>query len=70
MAIEIDKAKCTGCGLCVDACSLEALAALELTDGIAVVDPELCVECGACIDACPVEAIFFPLEWIEDNRGS
>jgi NAD-dependent dihydropyrimidine dehydrogenase PreA subunit len=49
---------------------LEALAALSLTYGIAVVDPELCIECGACIDACPVEAIFFPLEWIEGNRES
>jgi ferredoxin len=65
MAIEIDKTKCDGCGLCIDACALEALAALSLIDGMLVVDSELCVECGTCIDVCQPDAIFFPLDWAQ-----
>lgn len=57
MAVEIDETKCTGCGSCVEACSLEAMA---VSDGKAMADPELCVECGVCADACPAEAIWFP----------
>jgi NAD-dependent dihydropyrimidine dehydrogenase PreA subunit len=57
MAVQVDESTCTGCGSCVDACSVEALA---LVDDIAVVDPDLCVECGVCIDECPAEAISFP----------
>jgi NAD-dependent dihydropyrimidine dehydrogenase PreA subunit len=57
MAVQIDESKCTGCGSCVDACSMEALA---LSDDIAVVDPDLCVECGVCVDECPAEAISLP----------
>jgi NAD-dependent dihydropyrimidine dehydrogenase PreA subunit len=57
MAVKIDKEKCTGCGSCVEVCSVEALS---LVDNLAVVDPDLCVECGVCVDECPVEAISLP----------
>jgi ferredoxin len=56
MAVQIEETKCTGCGSCVEICSVEALT---LIDGIAVIDPNLCVECGVCIDECPVETISF-----------
>lgn len=54
MAIQIDKDKCTGCGTCVEVCSLDAIT---LKDGIAEVDSESCAECGTCVEECPVEAI-------------
>ncbi len=57
MAVQIDEAKCTGCGSCADACSLEALA---VNDGVTVADSELCVECGVCVDACPAGAMSLP----------
>lgn len=63
----IDEQKCTGCGSCVDVCSVEALS---LVDNTAVVDPDLCVECGACIDACHMDAISFALDWVESDGES
>ena len=49
MAVNIDKAKCTGCGDCVDVCPVEALS---LENGKAVVNDE-CIDCGVCVDECP-----------------
>ena len=56
MAAEVDKDKCTGCGLCVDVCPVEAIS----IDEIAVVDGDLCTDCGSCVDECPNEAITIP----------
>ena len=54
MAAKIDSEKCTGCGVCVDVCPLEAIS---LNDGIAVIDEDSCTECGLCVDECPNDAI-------------
>jgi electron transfer flavoprotein alpha subunit/NAD-dependent dihydropyrimidine dehydrogenase PreA subunit len=51
--INLDKEKCTGCGLCKQACPF---GAIEIVEKIANIG-EKCTLCGACIDACPVEAI-------------
>jgi NAD-dependent dihydropyrimidine dehydrogenase PreA subunit len=53
MAINIDDAKCTGCGQCVDACPASALA---LENDKAKVNDE-CLDCGVCADECPNEAL-------------
>lgn len=53
MAAIVDGKKCTGCGICEDACPQEAIT----VDGVASVDADLCTECGACVDACPNDAI-------------
>ncbi|MCX6876661.1 MAG: glycyl-radical enzyme activating protein [Verrucomicrobia bacterium] len=48
------KAKCLGCGTCVEHCPRDAL---RLTpDGI-VTDPELCDLCGICAAGCPTKAM-------------
>lgn len=53
--IEIDEAKCTGCGRCVDACHEGVIA---LVHGKAkVVRPSFCDGLGSCIPACPQGAI-------------
>lgn len=44
---------CTGCGSCVDACPVEAIA----LDDVAEVNPDECIDCGACVDVCPVNCI-------------
>jgi heterodisulfide reductase subunit A-like polyferredoxin len=54
MAAKVDTGKCTGCGLCVEACSFEAI---KIADDIAVVDEVACVECGVCVGQCPNDAI-------------
>ncbi len=45
---------CTGCGICVDSCPMEAIA---LVEGKAVIDREICIDCTACAYDCPFEAI-------------
>ena len=57
MAIQIDQEKCTGCGLCVDICPLEAIS---LENDKAKVDKGTCTECGQCVDECPNKAISIP----------
>jgi NAD-dependent dihydropyrimidine dehydrogenase PreA subunit len=53
--IEIDEAKCNGCGQCVSACSE---GALQLIDGKArVVAETYCDGLGACIGECPQGAL-------------
>ena len=53
--IEIDEAKCDGCGLCISAC---AEGALKLVDGKArVVSDTFCDGLGACLGECPQGAL-------------
>ncbi|WP_406657221.1 4Fe-4S binding protein [Methanolobus sp. ZRKC2] len=55
MTAIVDKDLCTGCGVCVDSCPVEAIS--MNSEDLAVVDPETCVDCGDCVEICPVEAI-------------
>ena len=53
--IQIDRAKCNGCGLCMDACHE---GALKLVDGKAMlVSDSYCDGLGACLPQCPADAI-------------
>ncbi len=45
---------CLGLGSCQKACGF---GAIEIIDGIAVVDKEKCVACGQCVSACPKHLI-------------
>jgi ferredoxin len=47
---------CLGCGVCVDACVLDALAIDDETDQV-VVEPDKCIGCGVCTFACPEETL-------------
>ncbi|MBN2534419.1 MAG: 4Fe-4S binding protein [Spirochaetales bacterium] len=53
MAAKVDKEMCTGCGICVDACPLEAIT---IENEIAVISDD-CSECGVCENNCPNNAI-------------
>jgi NAD-dependent dihydropyrimidine dehydrogenase PreA subunit len=55
---EVDSNTCTGCGICLPACNVQAVA-LEAgeTEKVAVVRRELCLGCGACPAACPQGSI-------------
>jgi Fe-S-cluster-containing hydrogenase component 2 len=52
--MQVDLEKCTGCGECLDACSVEAISLIE---GKAAIDVDICLSCGACAPACPAGAI-------------
>ncbi|NLW22427.1 MAG: RnfABCDGE type electron transport complex subunit B [Tissierellia bacterium] len=45
---------CLGCGTCKDVCEFDAI---EIVDGVAVVDKDKCVACKKCIDVCPKKII-------------
>lgn len=55
--INIDKEKCNGCGLCVNACHEGAIA---MVDGKAeLIRDDYCDGLGDCLPACPTGAITF-----------
>ncbi|MEJ2512819.1 MAG: CoB--CoM heterodisulfide reductase iron-sulfur subunit A family protein [Anaerolineales bacterium] len=59
----VDPEKCTGSGLCLDACLYEGALSLETfeengtTVKRAIVTPANCSGCGACVGVCPNHAI-------------
>ncbi len=62
MGIEIIKAKCTGCGLCLNECPVEAI---RLVEGCAAIDEDVCTLCTACVSVCPYHAIRFEMPHME-----
>ncbi|MFX0075745.1 MAG: FAD-binding protein [Candidatus Hermodarchaeota archaeon] len=60
--INVDKEKCTGCGLCEKACPF---GAIKIVDKIAIIGDE-CTLCGACVDQCNVAAIIIQRKKIEE----
>ncbi|MFX0060038.1 MAG: FAD-binding protein [Candidatus Heimdallarchaeota archaeon] len=60
--INVDKEKCTGCGLCEKACPFGAII---IVDKIAKIGDE-CTLCGACIDQCNVGAITIQRKKVKD----
>ncbi|NFG39791.1 4Fe-4S dicluster domain-containing protein [Clostridium botulinum] len=55
--IKIDENKCTGCGLCVDACHEDAIG---LINGKAqLLRDDYCDGLGDCLPSCPTNAISF-----------
>ncbi len=60
---EVNQDKCTGCGLCVEACPIEGaitMKEVETDGGVekrAQVNPALCTGCGICVGACPENAV-------------
>ena len=45
---------CTGAGSCVRVCEFDAI---NIINGVAVVDEEKCVSCGKCVTECPKNLI-------------
>jgi uncharacterized pyridoxamine 5'-phosphate oxidase family protein/NAD-dependent dihydropyrimidine dehydrogenase PreA subunit len=46
-------AKCTACGLCIDACPVDVIS----EDDVYRIDGSHCLECGRCAEVCPEDAI-------------
>ena len=53
--VEIDENKCTGCGLCAEACHEGAIV---MSEGVAkLIRDDYCDGLGDCLPACPADAI-------------
>ncbi|MBI2916362.1 MAG: glycyl-radical enzyme activating protein [Chloroflexi bacterium] len=53
-------AKCTGCGLCIEACPLRALQLVQDPEGNGAgvqIDRSRCQPCQACVASCPDDAL-------------
>ncbi len=60
---EIRDEKCTGCGKCVNACPVEAMALVSSNHPHhpswkkALLDEDRCLGCGICVRSCPIKCI-------------
>lgn len=55
VTLELDEAKCTGCGTCLEVCPH---AVFQMNSRHAEIrDRDACMECGACSRNCPFAAI-------------
>jgi ferredoxin len=52
---QIDPKTCTGCGICIEKCPIEAISLNE--DNRAIVDDKRCIGCGVCAHFCPEGAV-------------
>jgi ferredoxin len=52
----VDAEACTGCGICLDVCPVDAIV---VVDRVATISDD-CTGCGACVDECPNGALSFP----------
>jgi electron transfer flavoprotein alpha subunit/NAD-dependent dihydropyrimidine dehydrogenase PreA subunit len=62
--LNIDKEKCTACGLCVKVCPFDAM---HLIDQKAEAD-EKCTLCGACLKVCPVDALSIERKRVDPSK--
>ena len=58
MITDVNKTKCTGCGICVDLCNMDVLR-LDTSNGKAYIAyHEDCMTCFECALNCPEDAIY------------
>ena len=64
---------CLGCGTCKDVCEF---GAVEIVNGLAVINKDKCVACGRCIEECPknlIELVPYSADYIvkcnNKNKG-
>jgi len=53
---KVDIEACTGCGLCMKRCQVDAIV-LKGTPKKAVIGETRCIGCGLCVTTCPADAI-------------
>ena len=56
LRMQVDRAKCIGCGQCAKKCPMEAATLVERR---AQICQHNCIACGVCQNACPVQAISY-----------
>jgi NAD-dependent dihydropyrimidine dehydrogenase PreA subunit len=63
--VQVDEAKCTGCGDCLKICLADCFAITDKTAKVRSLDE--CMECASCWYVCPTEAIAF--SWPRGGTG-
>jgi Fe-S-cluster-containing dehydrogenase component len=58
--VVLERSKCIGCKLCVDACPVKAVFWNQEAN-----KPNICVHCGYCVDYCPYDIL--ELKQVEIN---
>jgi len=61
LSVEIDRDRCTGCGICVDICPLDCFRLDE--DDKAFMKYDECWYCGSCTLECPENAMALRLPY-------
>jgi Na+-translocating ferredoxin:NAD+ oxidoreductase subunit B len=47
--VKFDPDSCSGCGICIDRCQMDALT---VNEGKAILNPVRCIGCGLCVNTC------------------
>jgi NAD-dependent dihydropyrimidine dehydrogenase PreA subunit len=57
--LQVDETRCTGCGLCEQACPFAAITSRTVTGGnlVAAINASKCYGCGLCRNHCPEGAM-------------
>jgi formate hydrogenlyase subunit 6/NADH:ubiquinone oxidoreductase subunit I len=55
---------CTGCGICVEECPVDAIA---MVNELAEINMAECIRCGRCHDLCPEHAVGHDKELIPEH---
>ena len=61
----VNQEMCSGCGLCIDECPVEAIMLNEMNK--AQIDEESCIRCAKCHDVGPEEAVRHDSEKIPEQ---
>ena len=62
--IRVERSRCTGCNICARQCMT---GAIQMKDGIAVVDQLSCMSCHECVDVCDWGAIDWRSAPLDDH---
>lgn len=64
--MQVNKAKCVGCGKCAKACPMQAI---KLDGRKAAIDIKHCIVCGQCKETCPLKAISYRSNIYKEDAG-